>query len=287
MSARDGRGVPGVPGGPGVTGGPGAAGAIGAAGASGPSDALRAQLSSLAAHVRDPERAPPPDVEARRVQVYRDLFFNSLQGLLAGHFPVIRRILGVDGWKALVRDFYREHRCATPLFPEVPREFVQYVAVRAIDERGDAGWLPELAHYEWAELALDFSEAEPARVPHDPDGDLLGGVPLPSPLAWALGYAWPVHRLSPAYLPDAPPTTPTFLLVRRDAAGNVRFDEINALTFRLLQRLADDAPASGRDHLLALADEAGAADPEAFVADGAAMLRRLRSEGVILGTALC
>ena len=249
-------------------------------------DALRAQQHRLAAHVRDPEGAPPPpDIEARRLQVYRDLFLNGLLGLLAGNFPVIRRILGADAWRALVRDFYREHRCATPLFPEVPREFLQYLARRALDGHGDAPWLPELAHYEWAELALDLSDADPAHVPHDAAGDLLGGTPVPSPLAWALAYVWPVHRLSPAYVPAAPPATPTFLLVRRDGAGRVRFDEINVLTFRLLQRLAQDAPATGREHLLALAAEAGATEADAFVADGAAMLHRLRAEGVLLGTA--
>ena len=248
-------------------------------------DTLREQQHRLAAHVRDPSQTPPPDIEERRLRVYRDLFFNGLQGLLAGHFPVIRKILGAEAWRELVRAFYRDHRCTTPLFPEVPREFVAYVATRATAGCGDPPWLAELAHYEWAELALDFSEADPANVPHDPDGDLLDGVPAPSPLAWALGYAWPVHRLSPAYAPDAAPPQPTFLLLHRGARGRVRFDEINALTFRLLQRLAEEPPASGRTHLHALAAEAGAADADALVADGAAMLRKLRAEGVLLGTA--
>jgi hypothetical protein len=227
------------------------------AGPTAAADTLREQQHRLAAHVRDPAQAPPPDLDERRLQVYRDLFFNGLQGLLAGHFPVIRKILGTERWRDLVRAFYREHRSTTPLFPEVPR----------------------------AELALDFSEADPANVPHDPDGDLLDGVPVPSPLAWALAYAWPVHRLSPTYLPDTAPPLPTCLLLHRGALGRVRFDEINALTFRLLQRLADGPPASGRSHLRALAAEAGADDADALVADGAAMLRKLRAEGVLLGSA--
>jgi hypothetical protein len=247
---------------------------------------LHAQQAAFAAHLRDPEHAPPPPgIEERRLQVYRDLFLAGLVGLLGGNFPVIRRILGADAWRALVRDFYREHHCTTPLFPEVPREFVQYVARRAADGRPDPGWLPELAHYEWVELALDISEADVADVPHDRDGDLLAGVPVPSPLAWALAYAWPVHRLSPTHRPDAPPRAPTFLLVHRDAGGRVRFDEINAATFRLLQRLDEHCGLSGREQLAALAAEAQAADVEAFVADGHAMLRRLHAQGIVLGTA--
>lgn len=248
-------------------------------------ESLRKQQFTLAGFIRDPEQAPPPPgVDARRLKIYGDLFFNSLQGLLAGNFPVIRRTLGDAAWPALVRDFYREYRCSTPLFTEVPREFIQYLRERADARRGDAPWLAELAHYEWAELALDISDADPAHVPHDPAGDLLEGVPVPSPLAWALAYTWPVQRISPEYLPDIAPEQPTFLLVRRDAAMKVRFDQISALTFRLLQRISEVDDASGRDQLFALAGEAQAPDREGFVATGREMLERLRAEGVILGT---
>jgi hypothetical protein len=248
-------------------------------------ESLRAQQFQLAAHIRDPAHAPPPPgIEERRLAIYRDLFYNSLQGLLAGNFPVIRRLLGDDGWHALVHDFYREHRAATPLFPELPREFIQYLQARAEAGRGDKPWLLELAHYEWVELALDLSEASLADAPHDEAGDLLAGVPVMSPLAWPLAYAWPVHRLSPDFQPDEAPAVATFLLVQRDAAYKVRFNELSALSFRLLQRLSDQPDLSGRDQLLALATEAAAPDPEAFLALGHDMLRQFLASGVILGT---
>ncbi len=246
-------------------------------------ETLREQQFRLAAHLRDPAAPPPPGIEDRRLKIYRDLFYNSLQGLLAGNFPVIRKLLGDTGWHALVRDFYRDFRAGTPLFPELPREFIQYLQERG-EGRGDPPWLLELAHYEWVELALDLSEASDADEDHDPQGDLLDGIPLPSPLAWPLAYAWPVHRLSPDYQPATPPDTPSFLLVRRDAANKVRFSELSALTFRLLQRLSEFPELAGREQLLALAAEAQAGDAEAFVALGRDMFEQLRADGVILGT---
>ncbi len=246
-------------------------------------ETLREQQFRLAAHLRDPAAPPPPGIEDRRLKIYRDLFYNSLQGLLAGNFPVIRKLLGDTGWHALVRDFYRDFRAGTPLFPELPREFIQYLQERG-EGRGDPPWLLELAHYEWVELALDLSEASDADEDHDPQGDLLAGIPLPSPLAWPLAYAWPVHRLSPDYQPATPPDTPSFLLVRRDAANKVRFSELSALTFRLLQRLSEFPGLAGREQLLALAAEAQAGDAEAFVALGRDMFEQLRADGVILGT---
>ena len=248
-------------------------------------ESLREQQFRLAAHIRDPGHAPPPPgIEERRLAIYRDLFYSSLQGLLAGNFPVIRRLLGDEGWHALVRDFYREHRAATPLFPELPREFIQYLQARAEAGRGDRPWLLELAHYEWVELALDLSEAAASDVPHDAGGDLLDGVPALSPLAWPLAYTWPVHRLSVEFQPAGPPAAATFLLVQRDAAYSVRFNELSALSFRLLQRLSDEPGVSGRDQLRALATEALAPDPDAFITLGHEMLRQFLDSGVILGT---
>lgn len=244
---------------------------------------LREQQFGFAAHLRDPALHPaPPAIEDRRLAVYRELFFNSIRDLLSGNFPVIRRLFGEERWSALVRDFYRDYRCQTPLFPEIAREFIRYLD--GIDLPADAPWLRELAHYEWVELALDISENDPAAMDAEADGDLLDGQPLPSPLAWALAYAWPVHRISEDFRPLEAPPQPSFLLVQRDDEGGVRFNEITALVFRLLQRLDEAPQLSGREQLLALAQEAGAPDEQAFLVEGAAMLQQLRLARVLIGT---
>jgi uncharacterized protein len=240
-------------------------------------ETLHAQQMAFAAHVRDPATHPAPaGIEERRMAIYRDLFFNSLQSLLAGNFPVIRETLGDTPWRALVRAFYAEHRCTTPLFTEIAGEFVEWLA----DARVDPAWLPELAHYEWIELVLQISEDVPP--PHDRDGDLFAGVPVVSPLARPLAYHWPVHRIGPGFEADAPPAQPTLLLVRRDATGAVRFSEVSPLAFRLLARV--DGQSSGHDILHALAAEASVAPDAAFLDAGRTMLTRLRDDGVLLGT---
>lgn len=252
-----------------------------------PEHSLLAQQDALAAYIRDPERAPPPPgVEERRLKIYRELFFNNVDSLLAGNFPVIRRIFGDAGWRALIRGFLRDHDCQTPMFTELGREFMRYLDTRAEHEDGrdDPPWLRELAHYEWVELALQISEARRDDIAHDPDGDLLAGRPLVSPLAWPLAYVWPVHRIGPDYRPETPPETPTLLMLRREADGTVSFHALTPLSFRLLQRLDECPHLSGHEQLLALAAEAGAADPEAFAHDGAAQLDLFRREGTLLGT---
>jgi len=241
---------------------------------------LRAQQFELTQHLRDPAASPAPaGIEDRRLGIYRDLLFNNILSLLSGNFPVIERVLGEERWARLVRDFFRDHRSHTPLFPEIAREFQRYL--QGLDAL-DPPFLLELAHYEWVELALQFSEAA---APRDDgrlaDADLLDRPPQLSPLAWPLAYAWPVHRIGPDFQPVEPPAAPTLLLLRREADGEVRFSELSPLAFRLLQRLEEAPQLSGREQLRALAAEAGSDDAAAFVDMGAGLLRQMRASGVI------
>ena len=242
---------------------------------------FRQRQAAFAAHLRDPEaHPPPPGIEPRRMAVYRELFFNNIAGLLGGNFPVIRRTLGEADWTALVRRFYAEHRSRTPLFPEIAREFIDFLEARG-EDAGDPPWLAELAHYEWIELAVQIDDNPlPA---HDPAGDLLAGVPLVSPWVRALAYRWPVHTIGPAQRPAAAPPEPTLLLVRRDIDGRARFAALSPLVYRLLELLAA-GERSGHASLQVLAAEAGVPADDAFLAQGAQMLQRMRAEGTLLGT---
>ena len=238
---------------------------------------LREQQLELTRHLRDPEHVPPPaGIEDRRLAIYRELLFNNIESLLSGNFPVIRKLLGETGWKALVRDFYRNHRSQT-------REFLRYL--ESLPQL-EPPFLGELAHYEWVELALQISEARLDGIEHDPEGDLLGGSPVVSPLAWPLAYRWPVHHLGPDYQPATPPDEPTLLLLRREADGSVRFSTLSGLAFRLLARYEEAPQLSGLEQLQALAGEAGVAPDENFLAQGASLLAQMRANGTLLGTAL-
>ena len=243
---------------------------------------LREQQLEFTRHLRDPAHvAAPAGIEDRRLGIYRELLFNNIESLLGGNFPVIRTLLGDTRWRAFVRDFYRDHRSQTPLFPEIAREFLRYLESL---QQLDPPFLGELAHYEWVELALQISEASIDDIAHDPDGELLDGIPLLSPLAWPLAYRWPVHRIGPEFRPEAAPEAPTLLLLRRETDGQVRFSELSPLAYRLLQRLGEAASMTGRAQLQALAGEAGVPADDAFIAQGRQLLEQMRCNRVLLGT---
>ncbi len=246
---------------------------------------LHALQRDFAACIRDPARGDlPPGVAPRRMQVYRELFFNNVESLLAGNFPVIRTLHADADWNALIAAFLHDHRAQTPLFPEIGREFLRWLEQRREDGRDDAPFLLELAHYEWAELALALDEQEIAAIAHDAAGDVVAGVPVPSPLAWVLGYRFPVHRISSGFRPTAAPPEPTLLLLIRDRSDNVSFLEINALTAALIERLQANTTARGADVVAALLAEVAPANAAALQPAGEAILRNLQARDALLGT---
>jgi len=239
----------------------------------------------FADHIRHPERHPaPPDVEPRRMAIYNELFFNNVESFLAGSFPVLRRITPDAQWQALARDFFAGHACRTPLFTRLAEEFLDYLEQERKPAPQDPPFLLELAHYEWVELALTLSDADQSLPPLDPNGDLLEGHPLISPLAWSLSYVYPVHRIGPDFLPDEAPVAPTYLVVYRDRQDKIGFLEINPVTSALLDRLENDPQTSGRQALEAVAEVLQHPDPAGVIQAGTQLLHELRRREILLGT---
>jgi len=146
----------------------------------------------------------------------------------------------------------------------------------------EGAWPPfmvELAHYEWVEMALQQSEADPLPLS---DAGLLLDRPLQvSPLAWPLAYAWPVQSVGPDYQPQTAPVQPTLLLVRRAEDWSVKFSALSPLAWRLLQRIEEFPQLDGREQLEGLALEAGMAGAPEFMESGAGLLRQMHEEGVV------
>jgi hypothetical protein len=215
--------------------------------------------------------------------IYRELVFNNLESLLGGNFPVAREVLGAEHWAGLVRGFFVHHRCTTPLFHELGQEFLTYLQGRG-EAAGDPPFLLELAHYEWVELALDIAEDGMDLAEVDPNGDLLAGIPVVSPVAWSLGYRFPVHRIGPGFKPERPDPEPTRLVVYRTRQGEVEFLEVNAVTARLLEILDQDTPGSGREALTRIAAELRHPSPDQVIARGAELMADLRRRQILVGT---
>lgn len=250
------------------------------------SQAFKEKQYAFAAHIRDPENvAAPEGIEARRMAVYRELFFNNLFSLLGTFFPVLRKIHGDAQWRRFVRGFMQHHQARTPYFLQLPEEFLGYLQNEFESSADDYPFLLELAHYEYAELALAVSEEETDMAGVDPNGDLLANVPVKSALAWSFAYHFPVHRISPKWLPEEPGEQPVYLALYRDSEGEVGFLELNAVTAALLDAIdSNEDQLTGEQLLRALAEKINYPDADALVAHGAEALLEMRQLEILSGT---
>ena len=239
----------------------------------------------FAAHIRNPESNPQPEgIEDRRMAIYRDLFFNNVEGFLANNFPVLKEISSEMYWMNLARGFFDQHRCHTPYFLEIGQEFIEYVQNERPAQADDPAFLQELIHYEWVELALDTSVIELPLQDVSVNGNLLTEHPVQSPLAWLLSYQFPVHCIKLDFQPKEAAVDLTLLIAYRNREDRVQFMEVNAITGRLLYLLSQDEGLTGQQALEQIAQEMQHPDPAQVIAGGLSTLEHLRAKGIILGT---
>jgi hypothetical protein len=213
------------------------------------------------------------------MQIYLDLVYNNIESFLASGFPVCKQVLGSTLWHQVVRDFVHRHPSESPYFLEVSQEFLTYLDAAKRADLPD--FVLELCHYEWVELALSVSEEEIPVEGVDPGGDLLSGRVVVSPLIWMLSYAYQVHQIGSDFQPESPGVDPTLLVVYRRRDDRVKFLEANALTFRLLELLAECE--SGAEAIEQLCLELPALDSQVVHDRGLETMERLRDAEIIVG----
>ena len=236
-------------------------------------------------HIRQPDAVPAPDdVEERRMAIYRDLFFNNINGFLEAGFPVLRSLYDDAAWLRLARSFFATHRCKTPYFARISEEFLDFLQNEYEPLDSDPPFLLELAHYEWVELALMVLDDDTDFSTIDRHGDLLAEIPVLRPTAWLLSYRWPVQHISPAFRPSQPLDQPNHLIVYRNGDDEVGFIEANAVTARLFELLGENDDASGRMLLETIARELDHPNPAVVIDGGLQTLTRLYKLDIIAGT---
>ena len=230
-------------------------------------------------HIRNPaQQLRPAKVPAKRMRVYTQIVFNNLESSVSACFPICKKVLGKRAWKNLVREFFIQHQCKSPLFRKIPEEFLQFLKTA----QDLPPYLYSLAHYEWIELAISVSDTKGNVEQIDAEGELLDKQLVFASAMALLSYDYPVHKISPRHKPAEPLAEPVHLLVFRNAEDNVRFIELNPATARLLHLLQDGAMTS-RQALEQVAAELQHPNPQAAIQFGMGVLGDLQQQGAILG----
>jgi uncharacterized protein len=199
-----------------------------------PPTALTQFQQSYSQYLRAPAKTRLPNgVPEQRSRVYESLLFNNVCGFINKCFPVAKKMIDEPRWTELIRLFYERWQCHTPIFSQIPKEFVDFVTAYQ-EELAEPTWLAELLHYEWLELEVDLDTRQVDRVHLLTDTDT---AIFTNPTLRLQQYQWPVHQLGPTNLPNTPQAT--ILCVYRTHEFQVRFMEVNAVTGILLELLHD------------------------------------------------
>lgn len=171
-----------------------------------------------------------------RINLYQNLVFSSFNDLIKPCFPVLKSILSASLWEELIRDFIRNHPVSTPLFYQIPGEFVRFLQESASLSRHPP-FLADLAHYEWMELVIELAMDEPEQTPATAAPSLNSVFRL-STTAAMHHYHYPVEQISQNYLPQKPEDS--FLIIWRDANDKVEFMKISAFVYHLLHHMTEN-----------------------------------------------
>ena len=229
------------------------------------------------AHIRNPKaNKKPAKVDDARMAVYREIVFNNIFGAVSACFPVCVQVLGKHAWEKLVRQFFANYQATSPIFREIPQQFLQFL--------NTVGNLPvyfqQLAHYEWVELAINTQRTEAAKLSEKMN--LLDEKPILAPAHMLLEYDYAVHKISKRNQPKA--TEKTYLLVFRNSEYKVKFVELNPTTYQLL-RLIQENNMTGKQALVRLAEDLQHPDANAVIQFGLEVLSDLANQQAIIGSA--
>jgi hypothetical protein len=201
-----------------------------------PDQDFKTLQQTLTSHIRSQDAVSISGVEDRRLNIYRELFYNNIESFVSGTFPVLKECLSAGTWDRLVRAFFMRHQCDTPYFLEISEEFLQFLQEHTDPSIALPDYAYSLAHWEWMELFADaFVEKQmPAKCSIDLQADVL----TTEECAWLQAYEYPVHAIEPGE--EVEPKA-TFLLIYRDTHMSVCFIELTPLSYLLFESLQNNS----------------------------------------------
>ncbi|WP_347986130.1 putative DNA-binding domain-containing protein [Methylomonas sp. AM2-LC] len=243
---------------------------------------FKREQQQFLAHLRNPNCAAlPAGYDAERSNIYRELLNNRFNDSLQRCFPVTHSLLGESAWQHLLKAFIAEHRCQSPLYRQLPDEFIGFLQTKPIQP-----YLFELAHFEWVELVLAIAEADTVNIETETAAlDWQVASPIFAPVFVILHYDYPVHCIDANYQFTHPSTEPIHILGFRDRDENVQFIECQQATCRLLEILHKSG-GTLVSAIAQIAQELEQSDPAVLLSYGIDTLNNLIQQGAILGATI-
>lgn len=241
-------------------------------------------------YLRDPDKHENiPQFLPERSTVYAKLLYSKIEGSLDTCFPICSQLLEANRWQQLIQTFIKNHQCQSPLYREIPDEFVDFL-MNEQDELVLPKFIIELAHYEWMELVLETEKTSHSTAITTIQEDLLNNIPILNPILHLLHYHYPVQNITDSnpywknwsIRKEQYPEDPIILAGLRDSEDSVHFIQLNAVTTRLIE-LLQEGKSTGEKVLLKLASEMEYDNQESILSFGSEILQKFKDQQILVG----
>lgn len=248
-------------------------------------ETLQRQFAKSIRYPSAPIEGELSSVEERRLKIYRELFFNNVEGFISGTFPVLKSLVNEHTWLKLVRLFFQQHQAETPYFLEISEEFLaflqQHLASFSEHEIQLPAYALELAHWEWMELLADRTDTSVDAVSHTFNNKMaeidISAYYTIVETAWGVSYQYPVHKAAPGV--ELSPS-PTCLIIYRNTQDLVGFVEVNPMSLALFDALKNNQNTSLKDVLSDIAKQQGM-DADLVINGGLQIAEQWQALGIL------
>jgi hypothetical protein len=164
----------------------------------------------------------------KRLSVYQTLFFNNIKSFIDNTFVVSKKSFSNKSWNTIIEKFMKSYQSNSPYFKDISEEFFNFFK----KEYKTQPYILELMEYELLELKLfvhknDFNNNYTFSY---------NSSYVINNLSFMKHYKYPVQKMNGL---DIPNKQDTFIIIYRNYYNEVKFMEINNITFAILEELAN------------------------------------------------
>ncbi|MGD1037725.1 MAG: DNA-binding domain-containing protein [Roseiarcus sp.] len=174
-------------------------------------------IEAFARALSDPARPAPPQTlgregrpDARRFAVYRNNVAVGLIGAIEARYPIVRRLVGDEFFRAMARAFVAAEKPRSPLLIHYGDDFADFVA--RFEPAREIAYLPDVARLESAWVEAYHAAEAPALVLAalgEVDPDDFGALRFfPHPAARLLRFSHPAASIWAAHQGAGEPRPP-------------------------------------------------------------------------------
>lgn len=196
--------------------------------------------SNMAMFCRSGEYIAIPGVKEKNIGRYRKLIYTIVDDSLQSTYPLTFELLEEQEWNNLVDEFFRSHKCQSPMVWKMPKELLDYMQACDHSLLHKYVFLSDLLLLEWHEVEVYMMEdLEPS--PFKKEGLMTRDKLLINPELSILSLSYPVHLKNASKI-SAEDEGQYFVCLHREAeSGKVQFTDIKYPHVELIQMLLNEA----------------------------------------------